>query len=428
MASIISDVTFKRSEDYNLNKLELEYIKSLDERTVAQIKNAKYLTLRSSSIDLLDEKLQLLFKQKEILSEKLVVLDIWNQGYLTQKQCETLFSVREKLIGVGANLKIKDGAYWEIEDAISATSKLEAVVTQINSATVEENGVKRPLNELEKFLWAYSFVANRKYVANFIDNDIPRYITSIFATGDCVCVGFANILRELCKRLNIECYNNSCQVYDKVNKKEGGHHNNIVILNGTAYYCDACWDCVSDRRPIRTFAKCLTSYEDFKDQRNTRVYNTSAPFCDINSELELFQKNLQQIETMQSFGEEEYNHFLVESEINKYKLMVQKYDYDPKLLFSNKKEYKKEVIHYYTQIIELLNKRKIKKPLSIEDFRSALININLARGLSKEKAIEDAELDIQASVAEASYSYLEGASNCFAQEYYKKLEVENAKN
>ena len=134
---------------------------------------------------------------------------------------------------------------------------------------------------------------------------------------------------------------------------------------------------------------------------------------------------MQQIETMQSFGEEEYNHFLVESAINKYKPMVQKYDYDPKLLFSNKKEYKKEVIHYYTQIIELLNKRKIKKPLSIEDFRSALININLARGLSKEKAIEEAEISIQATVTEASYGYLEGATNCFAQEYYKKLEVEN---
>ena len=117
--------------------------------------------------------------------------------YLTIEKCNSLFKVRETLKTKGSNLKIKDGKFWEIEEVLAVSSKLDELVNKIKTSTVEEDGKKRPLNELEKFLWIYSFVANRKFQGNELDPASPRRITSIFQTGDCVCAGFANILKEL---------------------------------------------------------------------------------------------------------------------------------------------------------------------------------------------------------------------------------------
>ena len=89
-------------------------------------------------------------------------------------------------------------------------------------------------------------------------------ITSIFKNQECVCVGFATLLKEMCNRLEIECYSNSCTVIEKDTGNHFGHANNIIVLDDKVYYCDACFDCDAETRPKDNYAYCLLSIEDTK--------------------------------------------------------------------------------------------------------------------------------------------------------------------
>lgn len=419
-------IEWKRNEDFFANSFKIDEINEVNDGLVRKIKNNKYISLSSNNIQALADKAKLLLNSKADLQGKMFVIDIVHGCYLTNEQCKQLEETKELLEKSGVTFKVKDGNFWELEEVSTVSKSLDEVVNKINSATVVENKERRSLNEMEKFLWAYSFVANRKYQKNVVDLDSPRKITSIITKGDCVCVGFATILKELCSKLNIECYINSCQVLDKKRNSIEGHCNNVVVLDGTAYYCDACWDCVSDnRRPRRTFSNCLISFEDRKDSTNTKIYDLTAPFVDMVGDLKDIKTKLNEIMQKQTLTEDEYKKFTtlqIDNRLSRYLEFIPKYKYNDKDFFLNRK-FKEEAIYYYTEAIKLIESKQIKKLLEIEDFEKSLFNIYCAMGNSKEKALEKAQLDIQASIAEAGISYLPTATNCFVKEHNKNLEL-----
>lgn len=418
-------VNFKRNEDWFLNNIDLNNVNECSESSIRRINNAKYLRVASSDIGSVAEKLKMLKAANVNLQGKEFVIEVVSGCYLTKEQCDQLSSIKHEIQACGSSLRIKDGDFWELEEVSVVASSLDEVVTKITSATIEQDGVKRSLNELEKFIWAYSFVANRKYVANTFDLDSPRHITSIMKTGDCVCVGFATILKELCNRLNIECYINSCQVLDRTNNSYEGHCNNVVVINGEAYYCDACWDCVSEkRRPRRTFAHCLTSFQDV--QTKYEIQDVTAPFVDFEGDLQKLQSGLQLIQSKETITEEEYKEFMsyrMANIIGKYIKIIPQYEYKNKTDFFLNRKYKEEAIFYYTEAIRLIESKKIKKYITLEDFETSLQNIYMCMGNSATAAEEKTKLDIDASVAEAGLSYLDSANNCFSKEYHNKLSI-----
>ena len=76
------------------------------------------------------------------------------------------------------------------------------------------------------------------------------------------------------------------------------------------------------------------------------------------------------------------------------------------------------------QALDMIKSRRVKTLFQIEDFEKALTNIYLASGNSLEKAQQKTMLDIEATVSECAYAYAPNATNCFAQEYYRRnLEV-----
>ena len=416
-------IEVKRSEDWFINRCEIDKFIEFDERSFKKISANKYLTVSSKNIGDIKNIIGRLLSSGCPINGKIIAIDIVDGFYLNSNQCKELEEVKTQLENVGAEFKIKDGNYWSLEDVSVVASKLDNVIDKINNATVEENEIKRTLNELEKFLWAYSFVANRKYRENEHDKDSSRHITSIFTDEDCVCVGFSTILKELCDKLGIECYKNSCNVYKKSLNDSFGHANNIVIINGKAYYCDACWDCVSSSRPKRTFSNCLIPFEDIKETPNSLLSETTAPFCDLVEDLQDIKSKFNYINNKENFGEEDYYNLINhENKIYKYMNIIPKFEY-PKMEYFLKRKYKEEILFYYSQAIKQIESKQPKNLLTINNFETALINIYKANGNTTKQALEKAKLDIDATIQESGQIFSENAQNCFAKEYYKTLEV-----
>lgn len=416
-------IEIQRREDWFANRFKIDDLTVLTDRKKRNINMNKYISISSKNSNILEEKINMLINGELDLKDKVVVVEIEDGFYLTKQQCEALESVQNKIKSVGADFKIKDGKYWDINEISVVSSQLDEVVNKIKSAKVEENGIERPLNDLEKFIWAYSFVANRKYQENQTDKDSSRFISSIIRDGDCVCVGFATILKELCDKLGIECYKNSCNVYDENKKEEFGHANNVVVINDVAYYCDACWDCVSERRPRRTFSNCLISFEDRKNSQKTKIYNPNAPFCDIKEDLNDLTKKLKEIESILDMTEDEYKTFMnYQNRISVYLSFIPKFEQSA-IDFFTKRNYKEEAIYYYKNAINLIRQKELKHPLEIADFEKALTNIYKSMGNSEEKAKLKTQMDIEASIKESGLAYYNNAKNCFAKEYFNNLEV-----
>lgn len=92
---------------------------------------------------------------------------------------------------------------FTIEQALNASRKVNDIVETIKNARVGN----RPLSPYEKFLYAYSFVTNRAYknAEENEDSAISRNLISVLNGDKIVCVGYANLLNTICKRLDIPC-------------------------------------------------------------------------------------------------------------------------------------------------------------------------------------------------------------------------------
>lgn len=107
-----------------------------------------------------------------------------------------------KLQNSASNIKVDYRSYTvPLEQYINTMQQLEELVAPIKGLD---------LSPLEKYLFAFKTTAQfRKYQENDADRSNARNLFALFAEGntDIVCVGFANILTEVCKYLDIECNN-----------------------------------------------------------------------------------------------------------------------------------------------------------------------------------------------------------------------------
>ena len=139
---------------------------------------------------------------------------------------------------------------WSMEKVLTATEKLDGWASEINNATVDG----QPLSNFEKYLYAYQIVTDFVYKDvdhhdSFDDFRKSRDIVSVLNSDNIVCVGYADLLSELCQRVGIDCVHQ-----DVISKGESdnpylsNHANCCVNINdkkygifGT-YYSDPCWD------------------------------------------------------------------------------------------------------------------------------------------------------------------------------------------
>lgn len=137
-----------------------------------------------------------------------------------------------------------------LSKVIEAYGKMDGLVERINSLN---------LSPFEKFLLVHDYAANRIYknAENdhlFFNADKSRSFVNVMTSDTIVCVGYAQIVKEFCKRLGIECEYISGDPLDNIDeqgphtKREPGHAANIVHIVDEKYgidgfyFCDACWD------------------------------------------------------------------------------------------------------------------------------------------------------------------------------------------
>ena len=138
------------------------------------------------------------------------------------------------------NIVFQDG--MSIERVIDANEELFEWADSINKATFDSS----PLSPLEKYLLAY------KYVTKYIYHDTDIYVASRRVSHilnndgeNIVCLGYAALLTELCKKVGIPCV---IQYLNDIENNEPRHANAMVYVkdekynvNGV-YISDPCFD------------------------------------------------------------------------------------------------------------------------------------------------------------------------------------------
>ncbi len=351
-----------------------------------------------------------------------------NDGYLTKEQCEHLVQIRETLRNHGTNLQVFDGIAFELEDILKANEQMDNVIDQIKNARIPDQN-NRELTKVEKFMWVYSFVANRKYNESGEDLNMSRCITAIFKNNNIVCAGFATLLKEMCERLDIECYINHCDVFDKNTGKKEEHANNIVVLDGVPYYCDACFDCVTEKNTKQTYNYCLIPPKDLEYLKKYDIINHTAPFFDVEQHKKFAKNRLSRIQSLESLSRSEYDKILLSNVIySTYKDLIAKNEVKVSgisgaMNFFQAPNYKEKAEKFLTSVLELLDTKKETEFLAFNDYAIAIENIMVARGLSREKAKVKAEKVLNETITQTERRFTSEAKNGFVSECYLRLEV-----
>lgn len=157
---------------------------------------------------------------------------------------------------------------FTLEEALNASRHINDVVETIKNARVQG----RELSPYEKFMYAYSYVTNRVYTKEGEKEDSAksRSLISVLNGDKIVCVGFANLLSTLCKRLDIPCtLMPACTEENKDGKKEFTNHLACAVriedplykLSGI-YYSDPTADSISAETGKTSFTMSLNRYDD----------------------------------------------------------------------------------------------------------------------------------------------------------------------
>ncbi len=161
---------------------------------------------------------------------------------------------------------------FSVEQAITASRKINNIVEEIDSARL--NG--KPLSNLEKFLWAYQFVADRVYHSENEGDDpsLSRNLISVLNSDKIVCVGFANMLDTILNRLGIPCTTEAMIAWDPSEKAYGGHATCCVRIDDDKYGIHAIFhsDPTLDAKPMKIFTYGAYSF-------NTALI----PYADIDT-------------------------------------------------------------------------------------------------------------------------------------------------
>ena len=138
-----------------------------------------------------------------------------------------------------------EDAFWTVDRAVAATQKLEGWVEEVNNARVDG----RELSPYEKYLYAYTIVTNFAYKESEENLLESRNIIGVLTSDKIVCVGYAELLAEFCRKLGIECEKqNIIAASEEMTRTSSNHANCKVKIVDPLYnlkiegYADPCWD------------------------------------------------------------------------------------------------------------------------------------------------------------------------------------------
>ena len=131
---------------------------------------------------------------------------------------------------------------WSVDKVMNANAKIEDWVNRINNARVDG----KELSPFEKFMFAYRIVTHFSYNEEERQDsyELSRSVVGVLNSDKLVCVGYADLLSHLCKRIGIECYQQDVAC----DGRHVDHCNCCVRIDDDKYnihgiyYSDPCWD------------------------------------------------------------------------------------------------------------------------------------------------------------------------------------------
>jgi len=176
---------------------------------------------------------------------------------------------------------------YSSEEINNAKSQWVNFLVELKKAKVREHGNERELNELEKFMYIYEFVADRVYE----DTKTSHDVVGVLNTNKGVCEGFIKLLKSLCDEVGIKIlYKNSY-----VNETSDYHGNAEIYIedkNGKKHclHCDPTIDCRKTDEDVLKYNAMLIVDSDINRYYHTQIWDSSVGLysnlfnreCDIN--------------------------------------------------------------------------------------------------------------------------------------------------
>ena len=207
-----------------------------------------------------------------------------------------------------------------LSKVIKAYGTMNDLVDKINSLN---------LSPFEKFLLAHDYAASRVYTPEennvFIDNsEKSRSLVNVMTQDTIVCVGYAQIVKELCKRLGLECEYIAGAPLNELFDEQGfstnamGHAANIVHIVDEKYgidgyyFCDACWDSKKDNEQTnRDYFYAALPIQDIDEIEQAKYFsdvvkNMNIPQSSVSISIDTFRRALNTVYS---------NHQQVESDL-----------------------------------------------------------------------------------------------------------------
>lgn len=203
----------------------IEYLKQIDESQMVEVCIMQDLALDLEILNsICDAHTKIYFNimynendNRAIVSERYGTAKNWNNrdihddspDYLMFSKQETkAFINNYNFIKQRYNTEIIINNEFTVDMAINATNRVNEWVDEIENVRI--NG--KPLSPFEKYLYAYQIVSRFVYKKYDDDDGFSRNsrdLISVLNSDYIVCSGYAKLLSELCKKMNIQC---DCQM------------------------------------------------------------------------------------------------------------------------------------------------------------------------------------------------------------------------
>lgn len=285
-------------------------------------------------------------------------------------------------------MKIKDNPIIkeEITNSIysefqinNAINYLQGIIDDINNLQIEENGIKRNLNQLEKLIYIYRIVTNKNYYNEY------KYSQDIIGAinYDCfVCMSFSKMIKILCDACNIYSF-----IKYSITSNNLPHANNEVLVldknnNYHLLHIDATIDCLNYEdlyinKNISRINGLLLTEEDINKYKITIQYEsiTNPFYTNLISKIrpyKIFKIKPVEMLTIYFYGEskEEY----INCKVSEYEDFIEDI---AKIVDVNYEKIDKRAIYkVYKRVF--YKYKEISKPINNEELLTAIQNIELA--------------------------------------------------
>lgn len=270
-------------------------------------------SITKSQLALIDDAF-INFVKKNLRNEYLII-DVSEDAVISPEELKKLAVIKDTL--EKANVKVyfnEHLSYYSFDKVCEANAKLDAWAEEIRNLTIDG----KSLSPLEKFYVAYSYVTQFEYRES-TNSGTSRNLISVLTGDKIVCVGYSQMLKALCEKLDISCETQLVAV----NSRVPNHMNCQVTIkdekygvNGT-YYSDPCYD--SKSRGECSIAHALLPYSEIpklfrrrpiriSDKKTTR----SAISTDINKK-ENLDKISEDISTFLLQFQDEFSKYIDDS-------------------------------------------------------------------------------------------------------------------